>query len=805
VTGGVLRKHIGSVVAGTLVAMATAAAGAPASAAGGTLGYFATGTEGFTAPTWLSANAGDPVQSSQQVAPGSSFSLALPVSFTGGGFDQAGADKVIDNFNPVDLTLYRAVQFSVFAPVPNISADLVFNDPWNPPLGLRNLSVGWNTLTYDIGPSSADFPNQDFSQAKEFILRVVGRGATYSGPIFFDNVTFVPTTSPVVRVLAPLPDDTLAVPQGQPFTIRARVTPSVGRTIASVAFRSPRQSGSLSLDVATGTWTGAWNLWREGDGIATLQVTATDSTGVSTTASPTLRVRDSQLSVHISQPAFDAPLQGTSDVVATVHPDARFGTPAVSLQAGGDRVPMRLSAPDANGDVTATARLDTRELPDGTASMRVVARDRAFTVFDVADALVTNHPGTWDFVRADGTAFVAGEDPMRFVGWNEYELFTRQNRTTQHVQATAEGVIQPVGTASSWQAQIDRQMWEAESKGLTVLRTWAFDENPESFAYQPAPGQYNEATFQRLDYIVASARKHHMRLILTMANYWPDYGGIGAYARWLGLPSKLLFFNSPTAQDLYHRYVTHVVDRVNTVNGLAYRDDPTIFAWEPMNEPRSDCADDPTPTKQFCDSTGQTLRSWIISASAFVKSLDAKHMVSAGAEGHGLVPTGHGQTFQWARTDEGGGNQPFLVQDVPGVDFLTIHPYPNASWAQYTFAQARALVTGLTRLGVSLGKPVVEEEFGIDRTQPVTTAGGQVVQTSDPRYPGLRVAWYRAMLDDVYNHGGAGTNVWMLADWSDRNLNINLFLPAADAARDRQLVDVLADTAARVSRAREPS
>jgi hypothetical protein len=38
----------------------------------------------------------------------------------------------------------------------------------------------------------------------------------------------------------------------------------------------------------------------------------------------------------------------------------------------------------------------------------------------------------------------------------------------------------------------------------------------------------------------------------------------------------------------------------------------------------------------------------------------------------------------------------------------------------------------------------------------------------------------------------------MLADWSDRNLNINLYLPYADVVRDAPLVALFADTAARV-------
>ena len=798
---GVLRRLVCPVAVGCLLAAAPALAATPALGAGANLGYtFDDGTDGFTAPTWLSANAGDPVQSAAQVAPGSSFSLALPVNLTGGGFDQAGADKVIDGFNPVDLSGYRAVQFMVFAPVPNISADLVFNDPWDPPTGLRDLSVGWNTLTYDIGPTSADFPNQDFSQAKEFILRVVGRGATYSGPIYFDAVQFVPTTSPVVRVLAPRPDDTLAVPRGQTFALRARVAASPGRTIAGVTFQSPKQTGALARDPASGDWTAPWDLWREGDGVVTVAVTAVDSTGVGTTARATVLVRDSQLTVHIVQPAFDQELSGRAQVVAQVHPDPRFGLPRVRLETGRASLPMTLTGPDATGAFTASGRIETRSVPDGTASLKVAATDAAFTVFDVADVLVRNHPADRDPVRARGTTFVADGAPFRYVGWNEYDLFTRTDQTAQHVQVAADGTVLPVGAVRTWQAQIDRQMWEAESRGFTVLRTWAFDENDEAQAFQPAPGQYNETAFQKLDYIVASARRHGMRVILTMANYWPDFGGIGAYARWVGLPNKLLFFGDPAAQDLYRRYVAHVVDRVNTVNGVPYRDDPTIFSWEIMNEPRSDCANDPSPTRQFCDPTGATLRSWIASASAYVKSLDPGHMVSSGAEAHGLVPIGQGQTFQWARTDEGDGNQPFLVQDVPTVDFFTDHPYPNASWAQFTFAQTRSLVAGLTTLGVSLHKPVVEEEFGIDRTQPVTTPAGEVVPVSDPRYPALRVEWYRLLLDQAYAHGAAGTNVWMLADWSDANLNVNLFLPSADVARDAPLVAVFAATAARVSR-----
>jgi mannan endo-1,4-beta-mannosidase len=37
---------------------------------------------------------------------------------------------------------------------------------------------------------------------------------------------------------------------------------------------------------------------------------------------------------------------------------------------------------------------------------------------------------------------------------------------------------------------------------------------------------------------------------------------------------------------MYKNFFKALITRVNTVTGVAYRDDPTIFAWELINEPR---------------------------------------------------------------------------------------------------------------------------------------------------------------------------------------------------------------------------
>lgn len=741
------------------------------------------------APTWLAANGPAVSQSGDQKSEGS-FGLAHPIHMTGGSFDQAGVDCVLPDPRPADLTPYAAVTFDVYAPTAGLKADLIFNDPWHPSSSpLRDLSAGWNTLSYDISSTSADFPGGQ-QEGKDFILRLVGQGVTFTGTAYFDNVRFAASTNPTVSVLAPKADDTIATPPGGRYTIRATATPGEGRTITAVRWTAGRQSGSLSHDAGSGEWTGGWDSWAGGEGVRTVSVQATDSEGGETSVPVTVLVQNSGLRVEPLSPAFDSVLKGRVRVSARVKEDPRFDLRSVKLVAGRLQVGARLGRPGGDGWRSATFELDSRRLSDGVQTLNIVAADRRFRVEGEIDVMVRNRDEPWGVVRARGTRFLTEGGPFSFVGSNEYELFTRVDKTNAHVQETLSGRVIPKNATIPWREQIDRQLLEAARNRLTVLRTWAFDDNDEDIAFQRKLGEYNEATFRKLDYIMDSARRHRIRVILTFTNYWGDYGGIGRYTEQLGLANKNQFFTDGRARLAYEAYVEHLVKRVNTVNGTPYKHDPTLFAWELMNEPRTDCADDPTPDKRYCDATGQTLRTWTANESAYVKSLDRRHMVAAGAEAHGLVQTQSGP-FQWARDDEGGGNDPWKAQDVPSTDFLTFHPYPNASWAQYTFAQTHALLTGLTRTGVARGKPVVMSEYGIHRSQPITDRAGNKIAPDDPSFNAMRLDWHRMLLADCYRNGCAGSNLWMIADWSDPELNVNLYMPKADALRDAPLVALL--------------
>ena len=68
------------------------------------------------------------------------------------------------------------------------------------------------------------------------------------------------------------------------------------------------------------------------------------------------------------------------------------------------------------------------------------------------------------------------------------------------------------------------------------------------------------------------------------------------------------FFTSESCRRWFKNFISHVVGRVNTVNGVAYRDEPAIFAWEIINEPR-----------YTGDSSGDVLQAWIVAMSQHVK------------------------------------------------------------------------------------------------------------------------------------------------------------------------------------------
>jgi len=208
-----------------------------------------------------------------------------------------------------------------------------------------------------------------------------------------------------------------------------------------------------------------------------------------------------------------------------------------------------------------------------------------------------------DFVYVRDSGFWMNGDRYKFLGVNSYDLIFRS----------------PNEVAST--------LSSAKNNGIDVVRVWVFGEGSENLI-QPEPGKYNSILMNNVDYVLATAYKLDMKVILVMSNYWEAYGGIRQYLRWVDLPDQSAsdldaFFTDSRTKDIYKDFIREIVLRKNSLTGELYKNDPAIFSWELMNEPRSSST-----------GTAGKVTEWIDEMSSFIRTLDKYHMITSGHEGH---------------------------------------------------------------------------------------------------------------------------------------------------------------------------
>lgn len=80
-----------------------------------------------------------------------------------------------------------------------------------------------------------------------------------------------------------------------------------------------------------------------------------------------------------------------------------------------------------------------------------------------------------------------------------------------------------------------------------------------------------------------------LQVIMAFVDNWVE--GVDLYNQFAGVSNHVDFFTNPAVKQLYKNNAKALTGRVNTINGRTYSEDPTIFAWDLINEPRcnTDC------------------------------------------------------------------------------------------------------------------------------------------------------------------------------------------------------------------------
>ncbi|KAF9894924.1 hypothetical protein FE257_004546 [Aspergillus nanangensis] len=245
-------------------------------------------------------------------------------------------------------------------------------------------------------------------------------------------------------------------------------------------------------------------------------------------------------------------------------------------------------------------------------------------------------------------------------------------------------------------ADVNLVMDHIAASGHKILRIWGFNDvntvpsDGQVYFQSHANGVSTINTgaygLQRLDAVVKSAESRGVKLIINFVNNWDDYGGMTAYLNAYGGGAHTSWYTNTAIQTAYRAYIKAVVSR--------FINSPAIFAWELANEPR-------------CNGCATTvLTKWISDISAYIKSLDSKHMVCIGDEGFGLS-TGSDGTYPYSF---GEGLDFAANLAISTIDFGTYHLYPGSWGVPYTWGSEWAITHGAAC--AAAGKPCLFEEYG---------------------------------------------------------------------------------------------
>ncbi|KAJ3022039.1 hypothetical protein HKX48_007194 [Thoreauomyces humboldtii] len=225
----------------------------------------------------------------------------------------------------------------------------------------------------------------------------------------------------------------------------------------------------------------------------------------------------------------------------------------------------------------------------------------------------------WPFITRRDHVLYEGAKPFRFISFNVPSLLLIGDRP---------GV-------KGWTTPTPFEQRDAllsiRNLGGRVTRTYTLGIGPDY--HITAPRTYNETCFVAMDHCLAIAREVGVRLIVPFVNqHWGDDSDdapldptictLGSYAmlsRMRGRRPSQFWTDPDVVEDVRH-LVAHVLNRVNTVNGIRYGDDATVLCWQLGNELGGWHGSDP-PTQ------------WTMDMTALVRSLAPRTLVMDGSIG----------------------------------------------------------------------------------------------------------------------------------------------------------------------------
>lgn len=233
-----------------------------------------------------------------------------------------------------------------------------------------------------------------------------------------------------------------------------------------------------------------------------------------------------------------------------------------------------------------------------------------------------------------------------------------------------------------------------------------------------------ESQFELLDFVFDEARKRGLKLRPSFADNTTNYNTKQTYVNWansiygagLSTASPYIgFFTSVYTKQIYKDFLSLVLNRKNTINGVIYKEDTTVKNWELGNELRLD-RNDPSGINSINSANIALLsgpNGWADEMSTYiVETLGAKQLVSFGSMSHEYE-------YKVGDTIYNGsyyGVSAKILAQRQHIHILDFHLYPTQD------AQQTELYGALERDIVSYGQKVANKPAPIKQTGTAVTS-----------------------------------------------------------------------------------
>ena len=294
-------------------------------------------------------------------------------------------------------------------------------------------------------------------------------------------------------------------------------------------------------------------------------------------------------------------------------------------------------------------------------------------------------------VKVNNTSFTIENKPFRFIGANAIYF----------------------GFYNEYNFSIEEAIKTASENGISVIRIYiGFGENT-----------WSQKPFKEFDKVLDIAAKYGVYIIATLTDCC-CLGGSWAQTE-EDYFAKVPYCNLTDTSGLssFKEYIKSVLLRENTINGKIYKDDTTIMAWDIANEPA---------LQIFSDSE---LNSWLLDVTSYIKTLDDSHPVTIGIDTSRDIYNSDGPHYG--------------ALNIPDLDFFSFH----YNLPDYSIVYEHLdLIKFRTEKFISMGKPVVLEEFGI--------GSQRVIDTEEEGTLDNWLLAYKQQMNTVFSSGASVAMFW---------------------------------------------